>query len=119
MLTDRAIPPAAQAAIAHAGFDSLGAFRHLGRSEDDIRDNFCERELGLLAAGGRESSRSLVAKILDTWSAARKRVACQDEAEAEARALKMPRQSLKGTHVELRKKYEDAFGDLEDDEFPA
>ena len=118
LLTDRKLPQNLQACIAHAGLVSLGTYRHLGKDEADVRENFIEKELGILPSGGREA-RTNTAKILDSWTAAKKRAAIQDEAEGEQRAMKLPRSSLAGVHVELRTKFEKVFGDTSDLNFPA
>ena len=117
LFTDRLIPQAVQATIAYDGYVSLNTFRHVAKDEEDLR-KWIYGALGIDPMAGREH-RLNTAKIVDAWEATRKRAAAQDDAEAEQRASKQPRTLLKGTHVELRKKYELIHGEIDDDEYPS
>ncbi len=117
LLERRNIPLEVIGAIGRDDVTTIGIFARTGRGNEDRFVEWLERDIGVKEtdAGGR----SLQARLLDAWDAAKTQKAEVDQAEAKARAVGMTPELLHADQIELRKSYQSVVGVLEDENYPS
>ena len=112
LLSDRGVATETRGRLGHFGVTRLNVFAKIETTEADFRE-WARTTLALDPAID-PLMRVAQAILVDAWEAAKGRVAKQAEVEAEARVLGIPKLTLKGTQLQLRKAYVLACGPLPD-----
>ena len=117
LLSDRGVAKRTRGLIGHMGIHRMNVFAKIETNETEFRA-WAKDSLGLNPAA-EPAARIALAILVDAWEASKNRITKQSELEAEARVLGIPNQSLKGTQLQLRKAYVQAFGPLPDKYCPS
>ena len=117
LLSDRGVAKRTRGLIGHMGIHRMNVFAKIETNETEFRA-WAKDSLGLNPAAD-PAARIALAILVDAWEASKNRITKQSELEAEARVLGIPKQSLKGTQLQLRKAYVQAFGPLPDKYCPS
>ena len=117
LLSDRGVAKRTRGLIGHMGIHRMNVFAKIETNETEFRA-WAKGSLGLNPAAD-PAARIALAVLVDAWEASKNRITEQSELEAEARDLGIPKQSLKGTQLQLRKAYVQAFGPLPDKYCPS
>ena len=99
LFDERGVDADVQAAISYLGYRTLNRFALVGTTVQEIME-FCRADVGILRS---PTGRSMCSAVADCWEAAQKRKKARDELDAEASAGKVPRSSMDGDHVLLRR----------------
>ena len=111
MLESKKIPSEVMAKISEHDVTELTTFTHIADSQASLR-SWAKEALGLDTATAPAHA-TTVAKLVASWEASKKRIAKQDDQEADARASGMPRQTLRGKHLEMRAAYTTKYNNKE------
>ena len=123
MWSEREVPAELQATLATQGIKTLGVFGSIVDTREQLRDtlklmlDIDPSEAGI-AADIMIQRRVNLARIIDSWETARKRISERDRISAEQRASRLPITLERGQHVMLRQKFEAEHGRLKDHAFP-
>ena len=117
LLHDRGVDEQLVALIGHSKVTRLNIFAKIERNEEAVR-KWLEDDFGLKSSDGTEA-KVLIAKTLDAWEAAVKRVRAQAEAESQARIDGRPKELMRGAHLALRRSFENLNGGTEEKYLPS
>ena len=117
LLERRNVPHEVICALGRDFITTVGTFARTGRGSEEKFLEYIEKDIGVVESdpGGR----SLQARLLDAWDAAKHQKTEVDIAEAKTRASGMSTALSNSDQVELRKAYAEVSGDLEDDKYPS
>ncbi len=117
LLERRSVPYEVICALGRDDITTVGIFARTGRGNEDRFVTWLERDIGVLETdpGGR----SLQARVLDAWDAAKQQKTETDAVEAKTRAAGLTPSLLTAEQIELRKAYAELVGDLDDDKYPS
>ena len=117
LLVDIQIPRDIQARIALLGYGGVRVFSRVEDTAEKVRD-FVKTDLGVDPSKSPQH-RSMAARLVTAWEAARKRVEHRHVHEAEQRVNDLPKILPKSQHLELARAYAQVHRALKDAEAPA
>ncbi len=116
LLEERRVPRAVIAAIGHDDIVTVAQFAKTGRNEEGFY-RWVEDDLGIKTTD--QGGRSLQARLADAWEAAQRHKEEAETMAGRARAMGLKPETMKGDQIELRKKYRQVAGTIENDEYPS
>ena len=102
--------------LGHIGVTDARVLRFIGDGSSESTREWIVTDLKVDPA--RPMNKILIAKLLDIWATAKKRVERQEESEAEQRTSKVPRSLIKGDHLSMRANHERQNCIMDDFECP-
>ncbi len=116
LLEERRVPRAVIAAIGHDEMLTIAQFAKAGRNEDGFYA-WLEEDLGIKVSD--QGGRSLQARLADARDAAARHKEEAEAVDSKTRAMGLKPELQKGEQIELRRRYRELHGDIDDDEYPS
>ena len=117
LLETKGISEKIRGAFGHLGIRRTAIFARLAATDAKFREMLNKR-LGLNEEEPMEDTVQ-VAQLVDVWEAARDRIAKQTALESQTAAEGLPQIMPKGQNISMRRAYESAFVEVDDDEYLA
>ena len=121
--SEREVPDNLQILIGDAGYRTLGLFGSMVDTAPELRTalgrdfGLDPAENGILADESR-LRRATIARVVDSWGAAKRMTTERDKAAAESKANKAPFTLDRGHHIMLRQRFQTQFGTRLDSAYP-
>ena len=117
LLETKGVSSKLRGAFGHLGVKKINIFARLASSDEKFREMLVKR-FGLDETASMEDTVQ-VALLVDVWESARDRILKQTALESQAAAEGLPPVLPKGQNMSMRRSYEAAFDEVDEDVYPA
>ena len=117
LLETKGVSERIRGAFGHLGIRRTAIFARLAASDEKFREMLNKR-LGLNEEESMEDTVQ-VAQLVDVWETAKDRVTKQTALESQSAAEGLPHVMPKGQNMSMRRAYEAAFAEVDDDTYPS
>ena len=125
LLGDRDVDRRIQGCFGAIGLNSVSLFALAADTREELRTMLAASPFDLALGGDsvtpavKIQRRVSQAKVIDAWEASKHRVDERKKTEAEQRAHGQPLTLASGEHTQLRKGYQNQYGEVDDKAFPS